>query len=93
MGQLRAFDHVGVMGTFVSLECLKRGVGASLSQRTFQMATKKGFEKIFTYIRSDNVGSIAFHLRLGFRIVGTAQKQAKVNGAYIDEVIVEKFLP
>jgi RimJ/RimL family protein N-acetyltransferase len=36
--------------------------------------------------------SLTFYLKLGFRIVGTAQKQAKIDQKYVDEIIIEKLL-
>lgn len=88
----RAFDHVGIMGTYVDLSYHGRGIGTQLAEVTFATAREKGYEKIFTYIRADNSASIIFYLKFGFRIVGTAQRQAKINRKYVDEVIVEKFL-
>jgi L-amino acid N-acyltransferase YncA len=88
----RAFAHVGSMGTFVDVALLRQGIGTRLSQVTFQDARRLGYEKVFTYVRADNPASLAFHLKLGFRIVGTAEKQAKVNGRYVDEIVIEKFL-
>ena len=88
----RAFAHVGAIGTFVDLEMRRRGIGTRLSNVTFDGARSQGYEKIFTYVRADNVASLAFHLRLGFRIVGTAQRQARVKGKYVDEIIIERFL-
>lgn len=88
----RAFDHVAVMGTFVDLSQRRQGIGTRLSEATFEAARGKGYEKIFTYVRADNPATLGFHLKLGFRIVGTAQKQAKLDRRYVDEVLVEKLL-
>ena len=87
-----AFDHVAIMGTFVDLAARYQGIGARLAQATFEAARRKGYEKIFTYVRADNLASLAFHLKLGFRIVGTAQRQARLGDRYVDEIIIEKFL-
>ena len=87
-----AFDHVGVIGTFIDLAERRRGIGMRLSEETFEAARGKGYEKLFTYVRADNPASLAFHLRLGFRIVGTAQRQAKFGDRYVDEIVIEKFL-
>lgn len=87
-----AFDHVAVIGTFVDLSWRRRGIGTRLSATTFEAARHKGYEKVFTYVRADNLNSLAFHLKLGFRIVGTAQRQARLNGRYVDEIVIEKFL-
>ena len=88
----RAFDHVGVMGTFIDLNCRCCGIGTALAKYTFGMATRHGYEKIFTYVRADNIDSLAFHMKLGFHIVGTAYRQARIGYTYVDEVIIEKFL-
>jgi RimJ/RimL family protein N-acetyltransferase len=43
-------------------------------------------------IRADNPQAIAFYLQQGFRIIGTAERHAYINGTFIDEVIAEKML-
>ncbi|NEQ19598.1 MAG: GNAT family N-acetyltransferase [Microcoleus sp. SIO2G3] len=87
-----AFDHVGVIGTYVDLEYRRQGIGTCLFDATFEAARRKGYEKIFTYVRADNEAALASYLRRGFDIVGTAQKHAKLNGTYVDEIIIERFL-
>lgn len=88
----RAFEHVGVLGTFVDLNQRRRGIAKALFEATFAAAKEKGYEKLFTYIRADNSAALATYMRHEFRVVGTAHNQAKINGAYIDELIVERFL-
>jgi L-amino acid N-acyltransferase YncA len=39
-----------------------------------------------------NPDALATYCSHGFRVVGVAENQAKINGRYIDEVIVERFL-
>ncbi len=87
-----AFDHVGVLGTYVDLRCRRQGVARRLFRATFEVAQRKGYEKILTYIRADNPSALATYSNQGFRIVGTALRQAKVRGQYIDVVVVERFL-
>jgi L-amino acid N-acyltransferase YncA len=87
-----AFDHVGILGTYVDLSERRKGIGSHLARVSFAAARQKGYEKIFTYVRADNQASLSFHLSLGFQIIGTAHRQAKLNGRYVDEVLIEKFL-
>ena len=87
-----AFDHVGVLGTYVDLSHRRQGVASCLFKATFEVARHKRYEKIFTFIRADNLAALATYLSQGFRIVGTAEKQARINGKYIDEIIIEKLL-
>jgi L-amino acid N-acyltransferase YncA len=87
-----AFDHVGVIATYVDLEQGRRGVGARLAQVTLPAARAAGYEKLFTYVRADNPAALTYYLGLGFQVVGTARRQAKIGGQYIDEVLIERFL-
>ncbi len=87
-----AFDHVAVIGTYVDLALRGQGIGPRLSEATFAAARRKEYEKILSYVRADNLAALAFYLGQGFRIIGTAQRQAKVGGRYVDEILIEKFL-
>jgi L-amino acid N-acyltransferase YncA len=88
----RAFDHVGVIGTYVDLTERRQGIAGQLFAATFEAARQKSYEKLFTFIRADNPAALATYQRQGFQIIGTARRQAKINGNYVDELMVEKFL-
>ena len=47
---------------------------------------------MLTYIRADNPVALATYQKHGFRIVGTADRHAKLNGRYVDVIIVEQRL-
>ena len=87
-----AFDHVGVIGTFVRLECRRQGVGRALFAATFEVARASGYEKLFTFIREDNQAARAAYQAQGFREIGVASRHAKIDGRYVDEIMVELFL-
>ena len=86
------FDHVGVIGTYVDAAHQRRGVATQLFAATREAAKSKGYEKIFTYIREDNLGALATYQAHGFRIVGRADQHGKVNGQYVNVIIVERRL-
>ena len=88
----RAFDHVGVMGTYVDLSCRRQGIGRRLFEATFEAARRKHYEKLFTYIRADNAAALQAYMGQGFVIVGRARRHAKVRNTHIDEIIVERLL-
>jgi L-amino acid N-acyltransferase YncA len=87
-----AFDHVGVLGTYVDGSHRRQGVARRLFTSTFALARERGYEKIFTFVRADNPAALQTYLAQGFSIVGTAKKQAKLNGRYVDEILIEKLL-
>lgn len=101
-------DHVATMGTWVAGAWRRRGVGLALWDETRRRARAMGYEKVVTDVRGDNTGSLAFHARLGFSVIGTARRQARVDVAasglapvadagsakrrYVDVVFIECFL-
>ena len=88
----RAFDHVGVLGTYVAENYRRKGVARKLFQQTFVAARERGYEKIFTFVRADNPAALQTYRAQGFSVIGTAKKHAKLAGRHIDEVLIEKLL-
>jgi L-amino acid N-acyltransferase YncA len=87
-----AFDHVGTLGTYVDLDVRRQGIAQQLFQATFAAAVEKGYEKIFTFVRADNPAALRTYLSQGFLVIGTARKHARIDGRYIDEILIEKAL-
>jgi L-amino acid N-acyltransferase YncA len=87
-----AFDHVGTIGTYVELGSRRRGIAGALFAATFAAARRKGYGKLFTFVRADNDAALHAYRRQGFRIVGTAERHARVAGRFIDEIVIEKML-
>ena len=87
-----AFDHVGVIGTYVDLDRRRQGIASRLFDRTFSAARVKGYEKLFAFVRADNPAALATYLRQGFVVIGTARRHARIDGRYIDELMIERAL-
>ena len=88
----RAFDHVATMGTYVDLALRRHGIAGRLFAATFDGARAKGYAKILTFVRADNPAALRAYLRHGFSVIGTASRQARIDGRYIDEILIEKWL-
>jgi L-amino acid N-acyltransferase YncA len=87
-----AFDHVGTLGTYVDLEQRRQGIATALYATTCAEARRKGYEKIFTFVRADNPDALAAYTAHGFVVIGTARRHAKIDGRYIDEILIERML-
>jgi L-amino acid N-acyltransferase YncA len=86
----KAFDHVGKIGTYVDLAQRRQGIARALFASTFDAARDKGYEKLFTFVRADNPAALSTYRAHGFDVVGTARRHAKIDGRYIDEILIEK---
>ena len=87
-----AFAHVGTLGTYVDLEQRRQGIARALFAATFAAARQKGYEKLFTFVRADNPAALATYRAHGFEVIGTARKHARIDGNYVDEILIEKML-
>ena len=87
-----AHDHVAVMGTWVAAPWRRGGLGRSLWERTEALARSRGFTRVFTDLRADNLDSLAYHLALGFSVAGVARALAVVDGRAYDVVFIERGL-
>ena len=85
-------DHVGTIGTYVELGLRGRGIAGALFRATFAAARRKGYGKLFTFVRADNPAALRAYCRQGFRIVGTAEQHARIDGRLVDEIVIEKIL-
>ena len=87
-----AFDHVGVLGTYVELSRRRMGIGSALFEATFEEARRKQYEKLFTYILVHNVAALRAYTKHGFSIVGTARRHARIRNHDVDMLVVERLL-
>jgi L-amino acid N-acyltransferase YncA len=87
-----AFDHVGVIGTYVDLELRRQGIGRRLFDATFAAARGQGYEKFFAFVRADNDAALQTYLRQGFEVIGIARRQARIAGRFVDEVMIEAWI-
>ena len=87
----QAFDHVGVLGTYVELSRRRMGIGSALFEATFEEARRKHYEKLFTYILAQNAAALRAYTKHGFSIVGTARRHARLRNNYVDMLVVERL--
>ena len=87
-----AYAGIADHSVYVDREWRGRGVGRIALEALFPEYERRGFWKLSSRIFATNAASIALHERCGFRIVGTYRRHAKLDGTWMDCVIVEKLL-
>jgi L-amino acid N-acyltransferase YncA len=78
---------------YIAEKARGRGMGTNLLRTLIAGAEKAGFWTIQTSIFPENVASIELHRRCGFRVVGTRERIAKLDGAWRDTVLLERRSP
>lgn len=87
--------YAGVVenSVYVAEDSRGRGIGRALLERLLEDADRAGFWTVQASIFADNVASIAFHERCGFRTVGTRERIGQLDGVWRDTVLLERRRP
>lgn len=86
------YRGVGEGSLYVRREWRGRGVGNRLMAELIARAEELGFWKVIGRIFPFNVGSRALCRKHGFREVGIHEKHAKLDGRWLDVVLVERLI-
>lgn len=68
------------------------GIGSHLLERGVEWAGSQGFEKLYNSVPSSNERAIAFLESRGFEVEAVRENHYKLNGTYLDEVMMAKQL-
>jgi RimJ/RimL family protein N-acetyltransferase len=89
---LDSMAHVGQIGTFLTPEWRRQGIGEALFHTTIDFARIRDYLKFVIQVRSSNPSAQAFYQRLGFRECGRLTRQVRIGEQEDDEIIMEFFL-
>jgi len=86
------YSGVGEFSIYVSKSCRGRGVGRRLMIALIEEARQLGYWKLVSRIFPFNVASRNLCRSCGFREVGIYEKHGKLDGKWVDTVIVERLI-
>ncbi|MVT14244.1 MAG: GNAT family N-acetyltransferase [Euryarchaeota archaeon] len=85
-------NHVAFLGIAIIKDFRHRGIGKAMMETSFEWAKQMGIEKICLEVFSTNTNAIELYKKMGFEIEGIRKKQFKIEGEYVDDVLMAKFL-
>jgi RimJ/RimL family protein N-acetyltransferase len=92
IGDFRKNKHIADLGIAVVNEFRRLGVGTSLMKEMILWARKNRLEKICLSVFSTNKGAFSLYERFDFAVEAVRRRQFKLNGVYVDEILMAKFL-
>jgi L-amino acid N-acyltransferase YncA len=75
---------------YVDSAAQRRGIGRALLERLVADAERAGIWTIQTGVFPENEASVALHLACGFRVVGTRERLAQLDGEWRDVLFLER---
>lgn len=79
--------------TYLTFGEIRRGYGSLLQKALLQQVIEFGYYHVVAKILAVNLGSIAFHQRFGFEVVGIQKEIGFLQGEWCDVVILQLILP
>jgi phosphinothricin acetyltransferase len=70
-----------------------QGIGRQLLDALVEAARQRGYWKLVSRVFPFNTASLALCRRCGFREVGIYEKHGRLDGRWLDVVVVERLIP
>lgn len=86
------YAGVGDHGVYVAGAARGRGVGRLLLDALCEEAAARGYYKLTSRIFAENAASRAAHRAAGFTEVGIQRRHGRLDGRWLDCVLVERLL-
>ena len=87
-----AYDHVADLSVYIERGWRGRGVGRRLLDALEQAARDIGYHKLVLAAFPFNPAGMALYERVGFRTVGIYREQGRLDGRWVDTIVMEKLL-
>ncbi len=84
--------HVADIGIGVSKTVRRRGIGRALMRQAIALAKQMGYEKLMLDVYASNLAALGLFTESGFQTCGTLTRHAKLNGTYIDQIVMERAI-
>ncbi|RBW68673.1 GNAT family N-acetyltransferase [Bacillus taeanensis] len=84
------YRGVGEVSVYVDADYKGIGVGSALLHQLIQLSEKHTYWTLQAGILEGNEASIVLHQKHGFRIVGRREQIGKLNGRWIDVLLLER---
>ena len=87
------YAGIGECSVYLDRDSRGRGTGRKLLTALVDTARERGFWKLLSRVFTFNAASRAVCRTCGFREVGVYEKHGRLDGQWLDVVIVERLIP
>ena len=84
------YGGVAEVSVYVSEKARGKGIGKKLLQELVTISEANNIWTLQSGIMRANKASIQIHIASGFRVIGYREKIGKLNGVWLDNIIVER---
>ncbi len=85
-------SHVGTLGIAIANGYRSVGLGPALMEQCLEWMRDRQFKKASLQVFSTNARAIALYKNLGFEIEGIRPRQYRIRDAWVDDVLMGRWL-
>lgn len=87
-----AYRFVADFSIYVDRAARGTGVGRAMLTRLIELGREHGYHKLVLSAFPTNASGVALYTKLGFRTVGVYREQGRLDGQWVDTIVMEKLL-
>jgi len=92
-GGVRRTSHLGYISIFIKRKYREKGIGRLLMEELTEWAKQNPeIEKLSLLVFANNKRAIELYKKTGFKTEGILRKDMKIDGNYIDSILMYKFV-
>jgi L-amino acid N-acyltransferase YncA len=86
----QVYQGVAEVSIYVDEGQRGKGIGSELMNKVIASSEDHGIWTLFSSVFPENTATLKLHAKSGFRVVGTREKIARLNGKWRDTVMLER---
>ena len=91
-GVFKKISHVVEIGMAIKRDSRNAGLGSILLREGISWARKKGFYRLELGVLSTNEQAMSLYKKFGFQEEGIRKSRYHIEGTWVDEILMSKFL-
>lgn len=92
ISNFRKAQHTASLGIAIVKAYRELGIGRALMDRVLGWMKARGVEKATLEVFSTNIRAMELYKKLGFEVEGVRNRQFKIRGQYVDDVMMARWL-
>ena len=84
------YKGVAEISIYIDSKYSGRGIGTKLMEKVIRSSEEHGIWTLFASVFPENKKTINLHIKFGFRIIGSRERIANLDGVWRDTILLEK---
>ena len=85
-----AYEGVAELSIYIDTDTLGKGIGSLLMYQVINSSEEHGIWSLYSSVFPENTATLKLHEKFNFRIIGTREKIAQIEGKWRDTILLER---